>query len=339
MAAIGTNTVTSIARHFILPTITDNIYASNVLLWRLIKGNKKIIQGGTQIEAPLMYARFNTGGAYRGYEQFNTTPSDTVKNAVWDWKQHYVSWSVDGLTLLRADSPDAIVNFLTMQSQQAYMEMAENLAVGLFGDGLGTHAGTAATGPKDIDGLAAIVGTGTTIGNSTYGGIARASNTFWNSSVQGVASTSTMSLANLNSNFHEATRGGFHPTLILSGQDQYNRFWSLNAGTGGGEQYPRQPGGHDVLMAQAGFTNLMFNNTPWVVDSHVSEGIVSSANSRVYFLNENFLQWVTSKRADFHLKPFMEPHNQDAMVASLLWAGNLICTNCDQQGGVFNYNA
>jgi len=56
-------------------------------------------------------------------------------------------------------------------------------------------------------------------------------------------------------------------------------------------------------------------------------------------LNENFLHWIVSPRADFYLKPFQEPHNQDAMVASLLWAGNLVCSNPDQQGGVFNYNA
>lgn len=339
---IGTNTITSIARRWIMPEITDNIYGSNVVLYRLMAQNKRQQQGGEHIEAPMMYARFNSGGAYRGYQTFNTTPSDTLKNAAWDWKQYYVTWQVDGLTLLKADSPDSIVNFLTMQSAQAKMEMAEHLARGLFGDGLGTAAGINASpaGVIEIDGFAGLIGTGTTIGNSTYGGLSRTANTWWNSSVQGVSSTATMSISNLNSNFHEATRGGNHPTLIVSGQDQYNRFYNLNAGTGGyAVSYDRQPMGHDALLAQAGFTNLMMNNTPWVVDSHVGQGVVDANNSRVYFLNENFLHWIVAKRADFYLKPFQEPVDQDAMVASILWAGNLVCTNCDQQGGVFNYNA
>lgn len=335
VTAIGSNTVTSIARHFILPQITDQVYNSNVLLYRLIRGNKKIIQGGTQLEIPLMYSRFAAGGPYRGAQVLATTGSDTVKNAVFDWKQHYVPWSVDGLTLIRTDSTDAIANLLTMQSQQAYMELAENLAVGLFGDGTGTT-----TSAIDIDGLVGMVGIGGTIGNNSYGGLLRTANTYWNSNVQGTSATATMSLANLNTSFHAPTRGGHHPTIIVSGQDQYNRYWGLNAsGTNPSVQYVRQPQGHDALLASAGFTNLLFNNVPWVVDSHVTQNVVSSSFSRVYFLNENFLWWATSSRADFYMKPFSEPSNQDAMVSMLLWAGNLLCTNCAQQGGVFNYNA
>lgn len=338
--AIGTNTITSIARHYILPQITDQIYNSNILLYRLMKGNKRIVQGGTQIEVPLMYARFGAGGPYSGFDTLSTAPSDTIKNAVFAWKQHYVPWSVDGLTLLKADTPDAVANFLTLQSQQAYMELAENLAVGLFGDASGTaNFGTGATTAADLDGLAALVSTDA-FGVATYGGITRTSGSFWNSSVTGVSSTQTMSMTSLNSAFHQATRGGHHPTLVLSGQDQYNRYWALNAaGSNPSTQFIRQPQGHDALLASAGFTNLLFNNVPWVVDSHVSRGVVDANNTRVYFLNENFLNYVVSPRADFYLRPFMEPVNQDAMVAMLLWAGNLVATNSDQQGGVFNYNA
>ena len=334
MTAIGANTITSIARHFIMPQITDQIYGSNVLLYRLMKGNKRMVQGGTQIEVPLMYKRFTTGGAYSGYDVFDTTPHDTIRNAVFNWKQHQVTWSVDGLTMLKADSPLAIANFLTLQSQQAYMEMAENLATGLFGDGIGTITGT-----KDLDGLGGLVGTGSTIGNQTYGGLDRTTYTWWDSSVTGVTSNDTMDEATLMTAFTAAQRGGQSPTLIVSGQDQWNRYWALGAASGTADRFPRQPEGHDNLLYSAGFTNLLFNNVPWVADSHVTEGVVDSNNSRVYMLNENFLHWIVSPRADFYLKPFQEPHNQDAMVASLLWAGNLVCSNPDAQGGVFNFNA
>jgi hypothetical protein len=329
--AIGTNTVTSIARHYILPTITDNIYASNVLLYRLMKANKKLVRGGTQIEVPLQYARFNTGGFYRGFDPFNTTPSDTIRNAAFDWKQAYVTWSVDGLTMIQVDTPESIANFLTLQSNQATTEMAEILATGLFGDGV--------TDTKAPDGLAGLIGTGSTIGNVNYGGISRTSNSWWNSSVTGVTSTQTMSMTSLLSAFTSATVGGQHPTLLVSRQEQWNRYWALNATGNYSIQYVRQPMGSDELLASAGFTNLLFNNVPWVVDSHVGDGVVDANNSRLYMINENVLAWIVSPRADFYLKPFVEPANQDAMVASILWAGNLVCMNCKLQGGVFNYNA
>lgn len=313
-----------------MPQVTDNIYASNVLTYRLMKNNKKVIRGGTQLEVPLMYKRFSAGGMYSGYQTFNTSPSDTIKNAAFDWKQAVVSWSVDGLTMIRVDSPDAIASFLRLQSDQATMEMAEILAGTIFADGV--------TDPLDFDGLAGAVGTGSTIGNVNYGGISRTANTWWNSSVTGVTATSTLSQSGLLTAFTAATVGGQHPTIILSRQDQWNRFFLLNSASGYAIQYDRAPQGHDELLATMGFTNLLFNNVPWVVDSHVTDGIVAS-NSRIYMLNENFISWGVSPRADFYLKPFVEPPNQDAMVASILFAGNLLFSNCKTQGGIFNVNA
>lgn len=342
MTAIGTNTVTSIARRYILPTIADNIYTSNILLYRILQTKKRMVQGGTQIEVPLMYKRFTGGGPYRGAEPFSVNQQDTIKNAVFDWKQHQVTWAVDGLTLIKVDSPEAIANYLRLQGQQAFMEMAENLAAGIFGSGQASVAGYANSydETKDIDGANAIFGVGTTIGASTYGGIARASNSFWDAGLTGTTSTSTLSMSALQSAFGTATVGGQHPTLIVSRQDQFNRYWALNAPSSGNPsvQYPREAGGHDELLASAGFTNLYFNNVPWVVDSHVNDGIVSG-NSAIQMWNENMIGLAVSPRADFMIEPFQKPVGQDAMVTSILWAGNLFCMNCATQGGIFNVNA
>ena len=74
--AIGTDTVTAIARRHIMPSIVDAIYGSNVLFYRMVKGNKKMIQGGTHIEQPVNYKKSGLGGAYSGYEQLSTAASD-----------------------------------------------------------------------------------------------------------------------------------------------------------------------------------------------------------------------------------------------------------------------
>lgn len=319
---IGANTLTAIARHYIMPTITDNIYNSNVLLYRWMKANKKMVQGGTQIEVPLMFQRFNTGGAYKGYEVLNTTPSDTIKNAAFDWKQHYVTWAIDGLTLLKADSPEAVANIIALQGQQAYMEMAENLANGLFKNPNGS--GTQLSSASDIDGLSAAVGNAS-VGDANYGGLSRSTNTWWTSQIDS-STTSITAMSNYQTMFGNCTYGGQQPTIIVSRQDQYNKYIALNAqasGVGYSVQYNREPGGHDEILANAGFTNALFNNTPWVIDSHVSDA-GNTTTGRIYFLNENVLSWVVSPRADFYLEDFMRPVNQDAFVATLLWAGNLV---------------
>src|SRR5690606_25211300 len=199
MPAIGADTLTSIARQYILPQITDNVYTkNNALLYRLIRGNKRVIQGGTQIEMPLLYKRFNTGGTYRGFDLLNTAPQDTVRNAYVEWKQHYVSFAIDGLTLIKTDSPLAIANIINMLGQQMYMEMGENLAAGIFSDGV--------TDPKEIDGLGAIISN-----SNTYAGIDRSTETWWRSVID--SGTTTLSLAAMRGLFGNTTYGASHPTI------------------------------------------------------------------------------------------------------------------------------
>lgn len=309
---IGTNTVTSLSRRLILPRITDNVYNSNVLFYRWYHANKFSQQGGTQIEAPLMYKRMAAGGSYQGYQLLNVSPSDTIQNGAWAWKQYDTPVTVDGLTLLRADSPLAIADFIATQFKQAEMDMSDNLGTGLWSDG---------TNPTDIDGVLEAVDNGGIVG--TYGGISRTGNPWWQ--CQEDTTTTTLSLLSLQNLFGSCQAGGRAPTIIFSTQANYNRYWNLNLAP---QQFPVQPGGKDMQLAQAGFENLLFNGVPWLVDSHIPSGSEGS----IFMLNEDYFQIVVASRADFRLQDFQTPVNQDAMTALLLWAGNLICTNVQRQG-------
>lgn len=320
---IGTTAVTAIARRYILPEVVDNVYNSNALTFRMLQANRRLVRGGTQIEVPLMYARFSAGGPYSGFDVLNVAPSDTVKNGAWDWRQHYVPVSVDGLTLIKTDQPEAVVNFIEMYFAQAEMEMAENMGVGIMSNG--------SSNPKEIDGLqGAVDDAGVLV---TYGGLSRNTNTWWRS--QDDSTTATLTLTALNSMFGNCSQGGRHPTIICSRQEQYNRFWALNVIN---QDFPVQPAGHDEQLASAGFTNQLFNGVPWIVDSHTFDG-PNSSNSAILMLNENYIWLAVSPRADFYLEDFQTPVNQDAMVAKLLWAGNLIVTNCARQGKLSNISA
>ncbi len=59
---IGTNSVTALSRRHLLDQIVDAIYRSNTLFFRLIAGNKKMVQGGFQIELPIMWSQTQAGG-------------------------------------------------------------------------------------------------------------------------------------------------------------------------------------------------------------------------------------------------------------------------------------
>lgn len=325
---VGTNVVTSIARRYIMPEVVDNIYPGNPVFFRLNAANKRIVQGGTQIEVPLMYSRFGTGGPYSGLDVLDISPSDTVKNGAWDWKQYYVNVTVDGLTLIKTDSPQAIANFIQLYFAQAEMEMAENLATGLWSNGV--------TNTKHIDGIGGAVDDGGILG--TYAGILRSANTWWNCSDD--STTATLTTTAMQTAFTNVSKGGRHPTLIASRVEQYNRFIALfnNSSTAAPQVFPHMAGGHDEQLLSAGFTNILFNNVPWIIDSHVPDG-PNASNSMIYFLDEDFIHLAVSPRADFYLQDFQESINQDAMVAKMLWAGNVVVTNCATQGKLSNISA
>lgn len=310
---IGTNTVTALSRRLILPRIVDNVYNSNPLFYRWYHANKFVQQGGTQIEQPLMYSRMAAGGSYQGYQLLTITPTDSVQNAAFPWAQYYTPVTVDGLTLLRADSPLAIADFIATQFKQAEMDMSDNLGSGLWSDGASA---------TDIIGLRVAVDNGAI--SSSYGAINHSGNTWWNAQID--STTTTMTLLALQTLFGSCTSGGRSPTIIFSTQANYNRYWNLNLTP---QQFPVQPGGKDMQLAQAGFENLLFNGVPWLVDSHIP---TTGTEGNIFFLNEDYAQIVTAARADFHLQDFQTPVNQDAMTALLLWAGQLVISNIQRQG-------
>ncbi len=307
---VGTNTMNSISRRFLFDTVVDQIYLSITAFFRLNAMGKKIVHGGYQVEVPLMWQKFAAGGFYQGYDLLDITPSDTVKNGAWDWKQSYAPVTVSGLDLIRADSPEAVVNLLRLQFEQAQMQLADQIGNSVWTD--------ATTNQKNIDGLKGAVDDGSVA--PTYAGITRSSNAFWKSQLD--SSTTTLTLASMQSMFGSCQAGGRTPTVIFTTQANYNRYWALNTS---GQAFPTQPAGHDAQLAQSGFSNLVFNGVPVLVDSYVPA-------NHLFFLNENYMYLLVHPRGDFDFNEFREPVNQDAMTALILWAGNLIVTNCARQG-------
>lgn len=310
---IGTNDVTAIARRRIMPYIVDQVYRSNPLFFRLY-ASKRIVPGGTHIEIPAMYQPPVAGGAYTGYQVIDVSPSDTDKNLAFGWKQYAAPVTVDGLTMIQVDSPESIANFLKLKFQKAKMHMADLLGTAIWSDG---------TDPIELVGIEAAVDDGGVA--ASYGGYTRSSNTWLNSTEDAVSSALT--LAMLENLWSAAEEGAHTPTMILSRKEQYNRYWNLLVA---GQNYPQQPGGSDTILGAAGFTNLLFNQVPWTKDSHVPDG-ANASNSGIYLLNEEFIELIVSPRADMFLQDFIRPHDQDAMVALILWAGALTFSNTARQ--------
>jgi hypothetical protein len=313
---IGVDTVTSISRRVILPTITDVAYGGNALFYRLNAANKKQIAGGTHVEAPFIVSKWSNGGWYTGYDELDVSPSDTVINGGWDMKSAYVPVTVDGTTLTKCNTPEAIVNLLTLSWDQARMKMADILGDGVYSDGV--------TNPKVIDGLKGVVDNGAVA--TTYAGLLRSANPWLNAQVD--STTATLTLVAMRTMVGNCTVGGHSPTVILGRKEQYNRLWTLLQNS---QRFVVQPVASDSQIGSAGFTNLYFDNIPFIVDDKCFDG-PNASNSAILFLNEDYLDLYIANGIDFELEDFARPINQDAMTGKLYWRGNLLCTRPAVQG-------
>jgi hypothetical protein len=321
--AIGTNTLTSLSRHHIMPDVIDATYDTNALTYRMLRGNKRMIEGGTQIEVPVMYKKYTTGGPWSGYDQVDVTPQDTVKNMVWDWKGHYSHVTIDRFSLVKMNSPQAAFNVLRFLFEQAKEDIADKLGTGLWSD--------ATTNTEEIDGLKGAVDDGGIA--STYAGLTRSSNTWLNSTED--AASSTLTEAILQTNFSAVKVGGRAPTSIFSRSDQYNRFIALGIGS---QRFPVGAAGHDEQLYSPGFTNALFNNVPWIEDSHVFDG-PNSSNSAIVLLCEDYIYLAVSEDGDMIFEPFQRPHDQFAYVSLMAWIGNLIHQAPARSGKLTNISA
>jgi hypothetical protein len=313
---VGTDQLSSLVRHQILPVVTDNIYGNIALLARLLSANKRTIQGGRHIEAPLLYQKANVGGAFTGNDVLSVAEFEDTKNAAWGWKRIYVPVTINSDTLIMADSALAVVDYIKKQMKSAEMYMADLLA----GNSIGIWS--AGTNVKGLDGLdIAIDSTG------TYGGLSRSTNSWW-AAYEDTTSSQVLTFGALQTVFSNCQVGGKHPTSIWSRRDQYNRYWLLNQAAQAQQMLPQ---GHDEIMASAGFTNLSFNNVPWFIDDNVPLG-ADSTNSQIFMPNEEFIELVVSPRGDFYFKDFQEPVDMASMTARLEFAGNLISTSSRVHG-------
>ena len=320
---IGVDLVTSVSRHILLPVVTDNFYKSNTLTWRMLQSNRRRVRGGTHIEGSMLYDDMQGGGWFTGFDKITITPSDTIKNARWDWRFLAQPVVIDGTTLARLNSDLAIADGVSLIINQAEMKMAEWIAQGLWSDGYN---------PKSIDGLGYSIDDGTYSTSATYANLDRSTNTWFKGKL---GTSSTVLSENLLMDFYfQCTDegGGRTPTIIVSQYPQYVRYFNLNTGN---LSYNASAGGTDELMFQKGVSNQVFNGIPWLIDSHVptaaagansSEIVASSSSSTsdIFFLNEEYLFLYELEGWNFTMDDFMQPYDQIVYTSMMRWGGQLV---------------
>lgn len=299
--ALTNDDISSITRRYFYPKMVDNIFASNAGLQRAKKKWYSSLDGGTKAVIPLAYATNSSVQWYTG-GTLNVSSNSKKTSAEFDWKRAQASIVIDGLDELKNSGDKAVISHVRSEVQLAEKSLANDLGAAMFSDGSGTYA-NAIIGFKKM-----VSATG------TYGIIARATNSWWNAQVD--STTTSISLSKMQSLFGDCTVDNDRPTVIFTTQDTYDDIYALIQ--------PQQRFGDEETI-KAGFTNILWNGIPIIVDSHVDSGYL-------YMINERYVMLKYHKDRNFSLTPFQKPVNEDASYAHVYWAGMLCGNNCRMQG-------
>lgn len=301
--------------------IADNVTKNNALLTRLNKrGNIRTVSGGNVILEELSFQENPNFGWYSGYDPLPIGASDVISAAQFDFKQCAVPVTMSGLEQLQNSGKEAIIDLMEGRMTVAEATMANNLAAGLYADGTGN-------GGKEITGLKAAVATTATSG--TYGGIDRATWTFWRNQALIASSASVNNAATTKSNVQHAfnlamasiTRGSDKCDLIVVD----NNYWNFIL-----ESMQAIQRLMDSEMAKAGFASVNYMGADVVLDGGIGG---NQAASKAFFLNTKFIR--LRPHRDRNMVP-LDPSkrystNQDAVVQLMAWAGNLTCSGAQYQ--------
>lgn len=304
--------------------LADNTLKNNALLEYLnSRGNVKPFSGGNVILQELMYNDPNTQNAssYSGYDVIDITPNSPLTAPQYDIKQYAAAVTISGLDQLMNSGKEAIIDLLEGRIMVAEKQLMNQISAGVYSDGTGN-------GGKDITGLAAAISTTPTTG--TYGGINRATWTFWrnvafsSATDGGAPATSANIQSYMNRTLLQTVRGTDAPDLAVADNNYYRLFLeSMQA-------IQRVTTEQD---AASGFSSLAYYGAGKKMMVRLDGGIGGSIpTNRMYFLNSDYIFFRPHR--DRNMVPIggeRQSVNQDAIVKLIGWAGNLTTSGAQFQ--------
>lgn len=298
--------------------IVDQIFKGTAFLNALrTRGAVDTVDGGESMVIPVRFAKNTTVESFESYDILDTTPQDTATSAKFPWAQGAATITLAWTEEMKNQGRGKLIDILNQKTDDAIDTIKDQLNIWLL-------ATAPAAGSKDPISLTEHVQTapGTNPARTaSIGGISGAAQTWWRNQF---TAGGAFSVSDMNTMYNTVSDGVEPPTILLSGQTIFEYYENSQVG---------QIRYADTKMADAGFQNLMYKATPFMWDPLI--GITNS----LYFLNLKYLRLQLMRGADFITTPFIEPDNQAAKVAKILFMGNLICSARRRQGTLHTITA
>ena len=337
-------------------TLVDNIFKDSAFLAKLrASGAVKKQNGGERIAQPLMYGDNETVKTVGGYETLDTTPQDGMTTAFYEWAEIGGTISISRKEERQNAGEGRLINLLESKLKQAEMSMREKLNGDLLG---GTVNGATFVPEMSSGGNQGLYPLGyflrkdnetdPTVGGNV-GNIAGADESWWrhktavldtggketgNSFALAVTTFQGMKIA-LHRMYNYCGRGGGgFPNLVVADQIAYETY---------NNALDTQVRYSDTAMADMGFQTIKLMGATMIWDEIVPDielGVAADSLTKgsAFFLNTNFYNLFVDSETDIITTPFVEPENQTAKTAKILFMGNAAVSNMRKLGVCYAIN-
>lgn len=292
-----------------------------------------------------MYEENDTVKSYKGYEQMTVKPQDGITSAFYEWAEIGGTISISRREERQNSGESRILKLLEQKIKQAEMSMKSQVNTQLVQGTVDTATFVPGNSAKDLFPLGYFLPKANAtdpVAGGSVGNINRATYDWWrphtavldsgtkdtgNSFALAVTTYAGLRVG-LYRMYNYCSRGadGSAPNLVLSDQVAYETYENSL------DQLKRY--GDDDL-ASMGFDNIKLKGATMIWDELVPDidnGTTAITSGTAFFINTQFYKLVIDSQTDFVTTPFIEPENQTAKTAKVLFMGNACCDNMRKLG-------
>ncbi len=328
-------------------TLYDNIFKDSAFLAALREfGGVEKQDGGERIALPLMYGSSSTVKSYSDYETLDTTPQDGFTTAFETWRELAGTISISRKEERQNSGEGRLINLLESKVKQAEMSMRETINDQLIAGTVSSAEFVPGNLSKDLNPLGYFLRKDNTANPTSGGNVGNiaASNTWWRhkTAVVDSASTDTGNAFALNVTtyaglkvalrrmYNHCSRGsGGSPNLVVMDQNSYETYENaldVNIRF------------QSTRLGELGFDTVKLRGAEVIWDEttpDVNTGTLAITDGTAFFLNTSFYKLVIDSDTDIVTTPFVEPENQTAKTAKILFMANACVSNLRKLGVVY----
>lgn len=322
------------------PKMVDNIFKFNAYLQALKqKDGIEYQDGGERVQQPLMYEQNDTVSSYKGYETLTVKPQDGITSAFFEWSEIAGTISISRREERQNSGEAALLKLLEKKIMQCEMSMKAAVNQQLVQGTVNTATFVPGNSAKDLLPLGYFLRYAPAtdpLAGGNVGNIAAATYDWWRPRVCtlggsvdtgqtfGLTVTTYAGLkVGLHRMYNHCQKGadGSAPNLVLCDQVTYETYENAL------DQQVRYT---DQNLGDMGFQNIKLKGATMVWDELVPDvytGTTAITTGTAFFLNTQFYKLVIDKQTDFITSPFVEPENQTAKTAKVMFMGQATVSN------------